>query len=203
MKQVLLTLLLSVITTNIFSEIKQDTLQSVPNISKVPKQISFEAGYRNLFSVIDNSNALSGNKTMHGYGFLIDYAWQLSGLNKKKPAVFVSIPLGYSRLMAANNQSNSIGLLSYGWTVRHELSKDKPVVPFLGYGLLLNTLSMKGIDGGVMGHQTQFDFGLNFKTCKRIIPFAKIEYSYTSFPRLGDSKRIHFQFADLRFGVRF
>lgn len=203
MKQILFILILSVISTPIFSEIKQDSTQNVPNIPKVPKQISIETGYRNLFSVIDNSNVLSGNKSMHGYGFLIDYAWQLSGLNKKKPAVFVSIPLGYSRLLASNSQSKSIGLLSYGWTVRHELSVNKLVTPFLGYGLLLNTLSMKGVDGGVMGHQTQFDFGLNFKTGKKIVPFAKIEYSYTSFPRLGDSKRIHFQFADLRVGVRF
>jgi hypothetical protein len=180
-----------------------DSLHRYINIPKVPKQISFEAGYRNLFSVIDHSDVLADNKTMHGYGFLFDYAWQLSGLNKRKPAVYLSVPLGYSVLFAGNSSSKTISLLSYGWTIRHELNVDRSVTPFLGYGLLLNTLKLRGVEGGVMGHQTQFDFGINIKTASNIKPFAKIEYSYTSFPRMGDSKRIHFQFVDVRLGLRF
>lgn len=182
---------------------KTDSLHKYININKVPKQYSLEFGYRNLFSVIDNSNALLGNSTTHGYGFLFDYAWQLSGLNKKRPAVFISVPMGYSVLLPDNASSKRISLLSYGWTTRHEFGINKPITPYVSYGLLLNTLKKDGIPGGVMGHQTQFEGGVNFKTKTRLKYFAKIQYSYTSFPKLGDNKRIHLQFADVRVGVRF
>jgi hypothetical protein len=183
---------------------KTDSLYKYINIPKVPKQYSLEFGYRNLFSVIDNSPiAPFLNSATHGYGFLFDYAWQLSGLNKKRPAVFLSVPIGYSVVFADNNLSKNISLLNYGWTVRHELAVNKPIVPFVGYGLLLNTLKINGTLGGVMGHQTQFEGGLNFNTKTKLKYFAKIQYSYTSFPKLGVKERIHFQFADIRVGVRF
>jgi hypothetical protein len=182
---------------------KTDSLHKYININKVPKQYSLEFGYRNLFSVIDNSNALLGNSATHGYGFLFDYAWQLSGLNKKRPAVFISVPMGYSVLMPDNAASKRISLLSYGWTTRHEFGINKPITPYVSYGLLLNTLKIDGTSGGVMGHQTQFEGGINFKTKTRLKYFAKIQYSYTSFPKLDDNKRIHLQFADVRLGVRF
>ncbi|OIP85079.1 MAG: hypothetical protein AUK44_00620 [Porphyromonadaceae bacterium CG2_30_38_12] len=177
--------------------------QETTSINKVPKQYSLEGGYRNLFSVIDNANALNGNKVMNGYGFLFDYAWKLSGLNGKKPGAFISVPIGYSVLLPANAASTQMSLLSYGWTVRHELAVNKPLVPFVGYGLLLNTLKDKARDGGAMGHQTQFEFGYNLNTATRLKYFAKIAYSYTSFPQFDSNKRIHYQFADLRVGVRF
>lgn len=182
---------------------KTDSLHKYINIPKVPKQYSLEFGYRNLFSVIDNSTSPFVNSATHGYGFLFDYAWQLSGLNKKRPAVYLSVPMGYSVLYADNNTSQRISLLSYGWTTRHEFGVNKPITPFVGYGLLLNTLKVKGTQGGVMGHQTQFEGGLNFNTKTKLKYFAKIQYSYASFPRLGVRERIHLQFADLRVGVRF
>lgn len=173
------------------------------SIVKVPKQISIEGGYRYVLPVIDNSNALGGNSATNGYGFLVDYAWKLSGLNGKKPGIYLSVPLGYSVMLPDNNASKRISMLNYGWTVRHELSVNKPITPFVGYGLLLNTLKVDGTDGGVMGHQTQFEFGTNLNTKTRLKYFAKVQYSYTSYPKLGDSKRIHFQYFDLRLGVRF
>ncbi len=183
---------------------KTDSLHKYININKVPKQYSLEFGYRNLFSVIDNSPVSPYvNSASHGYGFLFDYAWQLSGLNKKRPAVFISVPIGYAVLMPDNADSKRISLLSYGWTTRHEFGVDKPITPFVGYGLLLNTLKIDGTLGGVMGHQTQFEGGVNFKTKSRLKYFAKIQYSYTSFPKLEVKERIHLQFADVRLGVRF
>lgn len=172
-------------------------------IVKVPKQISIEAGYRYVLPVIDNSNVLGGNSATNGYGFLVDYAWKLSGLNGKRPGVYLSVPLGYSIMLPDNSASKRVSMLNYGWTVRHELSVNKPITPFVGYGLLLNTLKVAETDGGVMGHQTQFEFGANLNTKTRLKYFAKLEYSYTSYPKLGDSKRIHYQFLDLRLGVRF
>lgn len=169
---------------------------------KVPKQISFEAGYRYVLPVIDRSVNPYVNQTTNGYGFLIDYGWQLSGLNGKKPAVYLSIPIGYAVMLPDNINSRRISMLNYGWTVRHELLKNKRITPFIGYGLLLNTLKEKDTDGSVMGHQTEFELGVNLKTSSKLKYFTKIEYSYTSYPKLGDSKRIHFQYIDLRFGVR-
>jgi len=217
MPKIIIAFLLLTLSLNLFAELpenpdavtgstklyKTDSLHKYINIPKVPKQYSVELGYRNIFSVIDNANALMGNSATHGYGFLFDYAWQLSGLNKKRPAVYLSVPMGYTVVFADNNLSKNISLLNYGWTVRHELAVNKSSVPFLGYGLLLNTLKVNGTPGGVMGHQTQFEFGYNFNAKSKVKYFAKIQYSYASFPKLGVKERLHFQFADLRVGVRF
>ncbi len=170
---------------------------------KVPKQYSIEGGYRYVLPVIDRSNVLGENMATNGYGVLFDYGWQLSGLNGTKPAIFLTVPMGYTIMLPDNNLSKQISMLNYGWTIRHELSKNKKITPFVGYGLLLNTLKIKDIDGGVMGHQTQFDLGANLNTNTRLKYFAKIQYSYTSYPRLNDDKRMHFQFVDIRVGARF
>jgi len=182
---------------------KTDSLHKYINISKVPKQYSLEFGYRNLFSVIDNAATPFVNSATHGYGFLFDYGWQLSGLNKERPAIFLTVPIGYAVLLPDNAASQQISMLNYGWTTRHEFGIDKQVTPFVGYGLLLNTLKIKGTPGGVMGHQTQFEGGVNFNTKTRLKYFAKVQYSYTSYPKLGVSERIHLQYADMRVGVRF
>ncbi len=117
---------------------------------------------------------------------------------------YLTVPLGYNVMYASNSVSKNISMLSYGWTVRHELAKQTAkIIPFVGYGLLLNTLKVQGTEGGVMGHQTQFELGTNFNTSTRLKYFAKVAYSYTSYPKLGDSKRIHFQYFDVKFGVRF
>ena len=173
---------------------------------KVPKQISFEAGYRNVFTVIDNSPLITNpfnNKASNGYGFLFDYAWQLSGLNGKKAAAFITVPIGYTVMMPDDASSKRITMLNYGWTVRHELAKSGRLVPFVGYGLLLNTLKIDGTLGSVMGHQTQFEGGVNLNTSTRLKYFAKVQCSYTSYPKFGAKERIHFMYADLRVGVRF
>ncbi|HRZ98179.1 MAG TPA: hypothetical protein P5084_11535 [Paludibacter sp.] len=172
-------------------------------IYKAPKQISFEGGYRYVLPIVDHSNVLGGNSATNGYGFLFDYAWQLGGLNGKKPGIFLSVPMGYTIMLPDNNESKRVSMLNYGWTIRHELTKNKLFTPFLGYGLLLNTLKIKGTDGGVMGHQTQFELGTNLNTNTRLKYFAKIQYSYTSYPKLEDDKRMHFQFVDVRVGARF
>ena len=165
---------------------------------KAPKEYSFEMGYRNLFG---QSNFT--NKTTHGYGMLFDYAWQLSGFNGNKNKSYISVPMGYTVLMPDNIASKSVHMLNYGWTVRHELGRNKPVIPFVGYGLLLNNMRITDTEGSLFGHQTQFDFGFNFKTSKRLRYFAKIEYSYTSYPQFNEPERIRLHYADLRVGVRF
>jgi len=170
---------------------------------KIPKQYSLELGYRNVFSVIDRSNIMGENYATNGYGFLLDYAWQLSGFDGKKPAVYLSVPIGYTIMMPDNVNSNQISMLNYGWTVRHELTKGHKMTPFVGYGLLLNTLKLKDVAGGVMGHQTQFELGTNFNTKSRLKYFAKIQYSYTSYPQLEKENRLHLQYFDVRVGVRY
>ena len=190
---------------------------TLPN--KVPKQYSLEFGYRNAFYQagyqygqvntaykgvpIMDANGSAPNQATHGFGFLFDYAWQLSGLNGKRPPVYLSVPMGYTVLFADNASSKRISMLNYGWTTRHELNRNKKFTPFVGYGLLLNTLKIEGVKGGVMGHQTQFDLGVNMNTPTRLKLFAKLQLSYTSYPKLESAVKTHFMFADMRFGVRF
>lgn len=181
--------------------------------NKVPHQLSVEFGNRysfyrqtSLTNLGQYQNALNPqiiNLATHGIGFLFDYGWQLSGFNGYKPAVYLTVPMGYTILFSDNSTSKRIGMLNYGWTIRHELVANKNrIIPFVGYGLFLNRLSVAGIDGSVMGHQTQFEGGLNFKTLHRLIYFVKLQTSYSSYPRLDYNKSLHFMYADIRVGVR-
>lgn len=165
---------------------------------KVPKQYSFEIGPRYLFS---HSNITLNNSM--GFGGLFDYAWQLSGFDGTKNASFISVPMGYTVIRGNDASTPRISMLNYGWTVRHELARNKKITPFVGYGLFLNDLKIKGTEGSVFGHQTEFDFGLNFNTSTRLIYFFKLQYSYTSYPRFDEPERIKLHYADIRLGVRF
>lgn len=178
-------------------------------LQKVPHQISVEFGYRYSFypnTGLTTDATLTGlpNHASNGVGILADYGWQLTGLDGKKPAIYLTVPLGYTMLFPDDPQSKRVGMLNYGWTVRHELAtKDKKLIPFIGYGLFLSNLSEDGVAGSVSGHQTQFEGGVNFKTTGNILYFAKLQASYSSYPKLGYSKSLHFMYADLRIGIRF
>lgn len=172
--------------------------QATATFKKVPKEYSLEGGYRTVF----NQSNIS-NKASQGYGFLFDYAWQLSGFDGTKAKSFISVPMGYTILLPDNPLQQRTSMLNYGWTVRHELKKQARWMPFVGYGLFLNTLRFQETEGGVFGHQTQFEFGYNYRTASRWQYFAKIQYSYTSYPQLNEPERIRYHYADLRFGVRF
>lgn len=167
-------------------------------LKKVPKQISVELGYRNLLSVKNLDTDVK-----HGTSLLIDYAWQLSGLDGSKPAAYISVPLGYTSMIPGSDTSNELSMLCYGWTVRHQLAKDKNWIPYIGYGLLLNKIRESHRDGSVMGHQTQFEVGYNIRTSHRIQYLVKLQYSYSSFPRLDDKEKIKTHFVDVRAGIRF
>ena len=166
--------------------------------SKAPKQYSLEFGYRNLFA---HSNLTMDNT--HGYGALFDYAWQLSGFDGTKNASYISVPMGYTILQSNDALSKQLSMLNYGWTVRHELSRNKLITPFVGYGLLLNNMRIEDTEGSLFGHQTQFELGVNFNTKTRLKYFAKVQYSYTSYPRFNEPERIRLHYADLRVGIRF
>jgi len=207
-----LSIIISLFSANVFAQ--KDSVHF-----RVPHQISVEFGYRYSFYpntelVNDGTYALldangkvlpyQHNMATSGVGILGDYAWQLSGFNGKRPAIYLSIPMGYTILLPDNPTSKRISMLNYGWTIRHELAtKDKKIIPFVGYGLFLNNMSVEGVPGSVSGHQTQFEGGLNFKTTTKMNYFVKLQGSYSSYPKLGYAKSLHFMYADLRVGVRF
>ena len=132
---------------------------------------------------------------------LVDYAWQLSGFTGK-PAAYISVPLGYTYLFGGKG-ANSGRILSYGWTVRHELKSKGNIIPFLGYGLLLNQLSIENTVGRTNGHQTCLNFGFRLKSEKKVNYYAKLEYSYSSYPHLGAKKSDSIQAIELNTGIRF
>lgn len=163
-------------------------------INKAPKHISVEAGYRYLPSTtFDIKN--------QGMTLLVDYAWQLSGFDGKKAPAYISVPLGYTYLFGGKGTDNG-RILSYGWTVRHDLKATGKVIPFLGYGLLLNQLRIGSIEGSVFGHQTCMSVGCQFKTGKKTDIYTKLEYSYSRYPKLGEKKSNSIQAVELKVGVR-
>ena len=212
MKKILfLSIIISLFSVNVFAQ--KDSIHL-----RVPHQISVEFGYRYSFyqnTYLSNDATYIGdaltantsqilNKATSGVGILVDYAWQLSGFNGKKPAIYLSIPMGYTILLPDNTTSKRISMLNYGWTIRHDLAtKDKKIIPFVGYGLFLNNMSVEKVPGSVTGHQTQFEGGLNFRTATKLLYFVKLQGSYSSYPKIGYAKSLHFMYADLRVGVRF
>jgi hypothetical protein len=200
-----------IISTSVFAQ--KDSVHL-----RIPHQISVEFGYRYSFypnTGLTNTGAYAAldadkkvlpydhNLTTSGVGILADYAWQFGGFNGKKPAIYLSIPMGYTVLLPDNPSSKRISMLNYGWTIRHELAtKEKKIIPFIGYGLFLNNLSVDGVSGSVSGHQTQFEGGLNFKTATKLNYFVKLQVSYSSYPKLNAGNSLHFMYADLRLGVR-
>lgn len=171
------------------------TLQA-QKMDRVPKQYSLEAGYRYVVS------SEFTNQATQGYTAVFDYAWQLSGFDKKK-ASYITVPIGYTVLPADGDGHSTVHILSYGWTVRHELAKDKALIPYLGYALLLNQYSEKNYPGKVFGHQTRFTFGANLMTWGNLIPFAKIEYSMTNYPIWGEEGSRRYNFIGVKLGLRF
>jgi len=167
-------------------------------VVKAPKQYSVEMGYRYM-----HKNTFI-NQANTGYTVLFDYAWQLSGFGGDKAPTYLSVPIGYTYLLADNGNANeNMRILSYGWTVRHMFRKGKKHMPFLGYSLLLNQLSINGTEGQVFGHQTKFDCGVDFVTGKRLRPFVKAEWSMTRYPRLQQDKGDWLYAAELKAGFRF
>lgn len=165
-------------------------------MDRVPKQFSFEAGYRYVVS------SEFTNQAPQGFTFIFDYAWQLSGFHKKK-ASFITVPIGYTYMPAGSVDDEAVSIISYGWTVRHNLARDKKVIPWMGYALLLNQYREGGIDGKVFGHQTRFSFGADFDHQTRITPYASLEYSMTNFPIWGVKGSTGYDFIEVKLGFRF
>ena len=162
---------------------------------RVPHEYSLELGSRYVFS-----SGFEGHPSL-GYTVLLDYAWQLSGFETKSKS-FISVPLGYTMFLKKTDEEVSVSVLSYGWTVRHEIGRDKKWIPFLGYALLLNQLREFGNEGTVFGHQTKFDMGVNFNTGHKLDYFAKIEYSFTRYPALGKAKSDQVHAVEFKLGLR-
>jgi len=164
----------------------------------VPKELSFDVGYQNLFSARHLNNFPHSGST-----FTFDYAWQLSGFSGK-PAGYLSVPLSYSMFYPSQDGQKALSVLTYGWTVRHMLATyDKKIVPFVGYALLLSNMKQDGVDGGVMGHQTKFEFGFDFPTKSKGTPFVKLEYALNRFSLWGNDNRMFLQFYEVKLGCRF
>jgi hypothetical protein len=163
---------------------------------KVPKQISLEMGYRRI-----TSSELT-NKASNGYSVLLDYAWQLSGFHGGH-AAFISVPLGYTHMSPDTDSSNSVRVISYGWTVRHELKSQKGWVPYIGYGLMLNNYGEKGVNGHQFAHQTRFSVGLTQYNKSALQPYVQLDYSMTYYPQWGIKGSLGYKFVELKAGVRF
>ncbi len=181
--------------TLLFFGVLTVSLLQAQEMDRVPKQYSLEAGYRYVLK------SEFTNQASHGYTAIFDYAWQLSGFHKKK-ASYITVPIGYTQLFPDTENDNPVRIISYGWTVRHELAKDKKVIPWMGYALLLNQYKEIGVDGKVFGHQTRFSLGTNFMINSRLIPFVKIEYTLTNYPIWGQEESVQYNFIEVKTGVR-
>jgi hypothetical protein len=173
------------------------TTINAQNFEVVPKVPSIEAGYR-IMPHTTYPLHISGPTVQ------IDMAWQVKGFIERS-AAYISVPLGYTLFNSLGNDSTVNGsILHYGFTIRHDLSRKKKWTPFLSYSLLLNQLWIHGATGHVIGHETRFDFGYDYKPgAKKFSIILKIEYSHLTFPALGKKKSDMCEVFALKTGIRF
>lgn len=187
-KELLLFILISLFSVNFH-------LTAQENFDKVNKQYTIETGFQ--YNYKTNFDSLSNQ----GYSFLFDYAWKLSGYDNT-PVAFISVPIGYT-YFPVNKGQKSLSILNYGWTVRHELTHNKKIIPYMGYALMLNQLRIENIEGSVFGHQTKFELGANYYLKSKFSFFLKFEYSMRRFPTLGDKESKKIQSLEMKLGVRY
>jgi len=161
---------------------------------KVSKQYSLLAGYSNI------TKSSSNNIATTGYALEFDYSWKLSGYNKKKSS-YITVPIGYRSY--SSSTFNNINILFYGWTVRHNLRKNKKWIPYLSYSLLLNQIWYQNIKGNDMGHQTRFAFGFDRRLNKFSALTLALNYSFIRFPGLDQNRPEKFTTVSVIGGYRF
>ena len=187
MKRIIILLLASTISISLFSQ----------SFNVVPKVKSFELGTSLNMHSTYNIKPVGPNAQF-------DMAWQVSGFGGKAKA-YISVPLGYcSYSIGGPDSAGNASLLYYGWTIRHNLSRDKAWIPFLSYSLLLDQLWLSGFEGHVIGHETRFDYGYDYKPADSKITYLfKIEYSHRTYPALGNKHSNMMDLAAFKLGIRF
>jgi hypothetical protein len=168
---------------------------NIDSSGRVNKYFGLEIGPK--LNLKTSPDTLAGS----GFGIMVEYAWQVGGLNGKKCRSYIAIPLGYSYMVDNKNHEKG-SVLNYGWTITHELSKDSNNVPFIGYGILLNQYQFDGIKGSIFGHQSRFEFGINHYVSSKFVLYGKLDYSYVRFPSLFDSKSRTMHQMEIKFGAR-
>jgi len=167
-------------------------------------QFSVDIGFRNVFSTIwrGQTSKEFSNKASDGYSIYADYAWQFPHKPGKIATSYFAVPIEFTSMFPNSSSYKSSSSWAYGWALRHEYNFGKTFNPFFGYGLLLNRLAISGTDGEIIGHNTRFDIGLNLNIRKRVLPYVKLQYSYTGYPQLNSSRSYHVQSVLLSAGVR-
>lgn len=161
---------------------------------RIPHALSFEFGTKaNVSSTFSNMPAVGA------FG-AFEYAWQLSGFEGNRPAVYLGLPLRWHSMLNGSNAFGQSQILSYGFTIRHQLTTGR-WRPFVSYNLLLNQYTpdalmtnLAGHPGRLMGHETKFDVGLELigdKPAKGFAPCGRLQLSgsLTTFPSLTDPSR--------------
>lgn len=168
----------------------------IDTMDRVNKFIGIEIGPK--MNLKASPDTLAGS----GFGVMIEYGWQVSGFNGKKKRSFISVPLGYSYII--DNKNKEMGRqLNYGWAVTHELTKDTNFIPFIGYGLLLNQYTYENMKGSIFGHQSKFEFGINYYLNNRWVFYGKLDYSYLRFPIYNENKSSSIHQAEVKFGIKY
>jgi hypothetical protein len=160
------------------------------NFTKVPKIAVLKTGYRYMhrknlnYSIDENAAYIS-----------FDVAWEVSGFGKK-PSAYISIPMGFTYIPSKQLQTL---IMNYGWSIRHDLLYNKPIIPFLSYSLLLNQLFIEDVAGRIMGHETILGGGVLIKR-KLIIDLG---ISIISYPFLGSNITASFTTFNINAGIQF
>ena len=169
---------------------------------RAARTMSFELGVRQCVHESFSNLGPGLNRLNRTYAAaLFEFGRQVAGLTGR-PAAYISIPLQFSWAPESGSARSSY-ILSYGWTVRHDLlKKERRIVPFLGYGLLLNQFFVPSVTGHVIGHETRFDIGADIGLAGGTKLIVKIEYSMMSYYGFG-RKSASVGMVSVKTGLRF
>lgn len=194
LKQIRFAIALVILTFTLVNTTKSQNL--IDSSDRVNKFIGIEIGPK------INHKTTPDTLTGSGFGIMVEYGWQVSGFNGKRKRSFISVPLGYSYII--DNKNKEMGKqLNYGWAVTHELTKDTNFIPFIGYGLLLNQYTFENLKGSIFGHQSKFEFGINYYLNCRWAFYGKLDYSYLRFPIYNEKKSRTIHQSEVKFGVKY
>lgn len=142
----------------------------------------------------------------HGASLVIDYLWQVGGLQPGGWPAYVGFILGFNYFPGLAPQRHAL-VFEYGIVVRHTLATHLKVYPYLGYGLGAVQAVVFGASGRGIGHLTRLAVGFEGKVAKKVRLAFEVVYKIDPIRAFGvgtaDPPRYDFHTLSGLFGINF
>jgi hypothetical protein len=159
-------------------------------LETVPKEIRLSAGWS--VNPVDHLPGPGGGtgSAHHGPEALLTYAWQVGGLGHRH-ASWIGFLAGYRHGLIAED-ARAVHVAEYGLVVKHRLTRsDRPIRPFLAYGLGATQVFAAGLEGRAISHLTRLSVGVDGPLSPTTSWSLEAAYAIQNVPVLGDADTDH------------